>query len=44
VRSPVLLIDGIVQNEMDVVNVKARHIEAVVPQAGADVIESHDFH
>jgi error-prone DNA polymerase len=44
VRSPVLLIEGIVQNEQDVVNVQARHIEAVVPQAGADVIESHDFH
>jgi error-prone DNA polymerase len=33
-RSPVL----------DVVNVQARHIEAIVPQAGAHVIESHDFH
>ncbi|HSG81664.1 MAG TPA: error-prone DNA polymerase, partial [Gemmatimonadota bacterium] len=44
VRSPVLLIEGAVQNEQDVVNVQARHIEAIVPRAGADVIESHDFH
>ncbi len=44
VRSPVLLIEGMVQNEQDVVNVQACHIEAIVPQAGADVIESHDFH
>ena len=44
VRSPVLLIEGIVQNEQDVVNIQARHIEAVVPRAGADIIESHDFH
>ncbi|NIR43337.1 MAG: DNA polymerase III subunit alpha [Gemmatimonadetes bacterium] len=44
VRSPVLLIEGIVQNEQEVVNVQARHIEAVVPRAGADAIESHDFH
>ncbi len=44
VRSPVLLIEGIAQNEQDVVNVQARRIEAIEPQAGADVIESHDFH
>ncbi len=44
VRSPVLLIGGIAQNEQDVVNVQARRIEAIEPQAGADVIESHDFH
>ncbi len=43
VRSPVLLIEGIAQNEQDVVNVQARHIEAIVPTAGADVVESHDF-
>ena len=44
VRSPVLLIEGIVQNEQDVINVQARHIQALEPQAGAEVIESHDFH
>jgi error-prone DNA polymerase len=44
VRSPVLLIEGIAQNEQDVVNVQARRITAIAPQAGADVIESHDFH
>jgi error-prone DNA polymerase len=44
VRSPVLLIEGTAQNEQDVVNVQARRIEAIEPQAGADVIESHDFH
>jgi error-prone DNA polymerase len=44
VRSPVLLIEGIAQNEQDVINIQARHIQALEPQAGADVIESHDFH
>jgi error-prone DNA polymerase len=44
VRSPVLLIEGIAQNEQDVVNVQARRIAAIEPQAGAEVIESHDFH
>jgi error-prone DNA polymerase len=44
VRSPVLLIEGIVQNEQDVVNVQARRIAAIEPQAGAELIESHDFH
>ena len=44
VRSPVLLIEGIAQNEQDVMNVQARHIEAIVPTAGADVVQSHDFH
>ncbi len=44
VRSPVLLIEGIAQNEQDVINVQARRIEAIEPQAGADAIESHDFH
>ncbi len=44
VGSPVLLIEGVVQNEQDVVNVQARRITAIAPAAGADVIESHDFH
>jgi len=44
VRSPVLLIEGIAQNEQDVVNVQARRIAAIEPQAGAERIESHDFH
>ncbi len=44
VSSPVLLIEGIAQNEQDVVNVQARRIAAIEPQAGAQVIESHDFH
>ncbi|MGD8866478.1 MAG: error-prone DNA polymerase, partial [Gemmatimonadales bacterium] len=44
VGSPVLLIEGIVQNEQDVVNVQAHRITAVAPTAGAGVIESHDFH
>ncbi len=44
VRSPVLLIEGIAQNEQDVVNVQARRITAIAPRAGADAIESHDFH
>jgi error-prone DNA polymerase len=43
VRSPVLLIEGIVQNEQDVVNVQARRIAALRPAAGAEAIESHDF-
>jgi hypothetical protein len=38
------LIEGIVQNEQDVVNVQAHRITAVAPTAGAGVIESHDFH
>ncbi|UCC48471.1 MAG: DNA polymerase III subunit alpha [Gemmatimonadota bacterium] len=44
VRSPVLLIEGIAQHEQDVINVQARRIAAIEPTAGADVIESHDFH
>ena len=44
VRSPVLLIEGIAQNEQDVINVQARRITAIEPAAGADAIESHDFH
>ena len=44
VRSPVLLIEGIVQNEQDVINVQARRITAIEPAVGADLIESHDFH
>ncbi len=44
VRSPVLLIEGTAQNEQGVINVQARRIEAIVPRAGADVIDSHDFH
>jgi error-prone DNA polymerase len=44
VRSPVLLIEGIAQNEQDVVNVQARRISAIAPRAGAEAIESHDFH
>ncbi|KPK78628.1 MAG: hypothetical protein AMS25_14595 [Gemmatimonas sp. SM23_52] len=44
VRSPVLLIEGIAQNEQDVINVQARRITAIESAAGADVIESHDFH
>jgi error-prone DNA polymerase len=44
VGSPVLLIEGIVQNEQGVINVQARRITAIAPTAGADVIESHDFH
>ena len=44
VRSPVLLIEGIAQNEQNVINVQARRIQALEPQAGAEAIESHDFH
>jgi DNA polymerase III alpha subunit len=44
VRSPVLLIEGIAQNEQDVVNVQARRISAIASRAGADSVESHDFH
>jgi error-prone DNA polymerase len=44
VRSPVLLIEGIAQNEQGVINIQARNIQALEPQAGAEVIESHDFH
>ncbi|UCF21658.1 MAG: error-prone DNA polymerase [Gemmatimonadota bacterium] len=44
VSSPVLLIEGVAQNEQDVVNVQARQIAAIEPQAGAQLIESHDFH
>lgn len=44
VRSPVLLIEGDVQNEEDAVNVMARRISAITPEAGAELVESHDFH
>ncbi len=44
VRSPVLLIEGITQNEQGVVNVQARRIEAILPAAGAEAVESRDFH
>ncbi len=43
-RSPVLLIEGDLQNEEDAVNVMARKISAITPKAGADLLESHDFH
>ncbi|MEE8521382.1 MAG: error-prone DNA polymerase [Gemmatimonadota bacterium] len=42
-RSPVLLIEGDVQNEEDAVNVMARRISAITPKAGAELVESHDF-
>ena len=44
VSSPVLLIEGVAQNEQDVVNVQTRCIAAIEPSAGAATIESHDFH
>jgi error-prone DNA polymerase len=44
VRSPVLLIEGIAQNEQGVINIQARRIEAIEPRAGADAVDSHDFH
>lgn len=44
VGSPVLLIEGVAQNEQDVINVQARRIAAIEPSAGAAAIESHDFH
>ena len=44
VRSPVLLIEGDLQEEEDAVNVMARKISAVAPRAGAEMVESHDFH
>jgi error-prone DNA polymerase len=44
VNQPVILVHGELERRHDVVNVKARHIEALVPPAGAGNSKSHDFH
>jgi len=44
VRSPLLLVRGILQEEQTVLNVRARTFAAPDPAGGAAHAESHDFH
>jgi error-prone DNA polymerase len=44
VRSPLLLVRGILQEEQTVLNVRARTFAAPDPTGGAAFAESHDFH
>jgi error-prone DNA polymerase len=43
VRSPLLLVRGVLQEEQGVLNVRARAFAAPDPKAGAEHIRSHDF-
>ncbi len=43
IRSPVLLMGGVVEREEEVVNVLARTVEPLSPRAGADAVPSRDF-
>ncbi|MFQ5679990.1 MAG: error-prone DNA polymerase, partial [Gemmatimonadota bacterium] len=43
IRSPVLLLEGVVEREEEVVNVRARKAEALPPRAGADSVRARDF-
>jgi error-prone DNA polymerase len=44
VRSPLLLVRGVLQEEQTVLNVRGRTFVALDPAAGAEHVESHDFH
>jgi error-prone DNA polymerase len=44
VRSPLLAVRGVLQEEQTVLNVRARAFVALDPTAGAEHVESHDFH
>jgi error-prone DNA polymerase len=44
VRSPLLAVRGMLQEEQTVLNVRARSFVALDPTAGAEHVESHDFH
>ncbi|MBI1723615.1 MAG: error-prone DNA polymerase [Gemmatimonadetes bacterium] len=44
IRSPLLLVRGILQEEQGVLNVRGKKFAALSPQAGAAFVESHDFH
>jgi error-prone DNA polymerase len=44
VRSPILIVRGVLQEEQGVLNVRARTFAAPDPTAGAQHVESHDFH
>ena len=43
VRSPLLVVRGVLQEEQGVLNVRARTFAAPDPRAGAQHVESHDF-
>ena len=44
VRSPLLIVRGVLQEEQTVLNVRGREFIAALPEAGAAHVESHDFH
>jgi len=44
VRSPLLIVRGVLQEEQGVLNVRARTFAAPDPKAGAAFARSHDFH
>ena len=44
VRSPLLVVEGILQEEQGVLNVRGRRFAALDPKAGAAFVTSHDFH
>ncbi|MDP3772998.1 MAG: error-prone DNA polymerase, partial [Gemmatimonadales bacterium] len=44
VRSPLLVVRGILQEEQGVLNVRGKKFAAPDPKAGAAFVESHDFH
>ncbi len=43
-RQPVILVHGELERRHDVINVKARHVEALSPPISATDTKSHDFH
>ena len=43
VRSPLLMVEGVLQEEQGVLNVRGRRFAAPSPEAGAALAESHDF-
>ncbi len=44
VRSPLLVVEGILQEEQQVLNVRGRRFAAPDPEGGAAFATSHDFH
>jgi error-prone DNA polymerase len=43
VRSPLLVVEGILQEEQEVLNVRGRRFAALSQEAGAAFVPSHDF-
>lgn len=44
VHSPLLIVEGFLQEEQGVLNVRARRFTSLDPAAGAEYARSHDFH